>query len=186
MNHEVRIIGPSTCRTRRASRAAPQVRTADLLIGLLDQRDNFAVRLLQTLEHDVEEIREAAQRADVDEPVPTAGSTAAAGEGFLWSGLTLPARVAIGAALEASIDLGHNYLGCEHLLLGLLGDATTGAGQVLHGVGLDSAALRRAIVSAAAGFVHARQNTPATETATLDRLTQRLDAIDRRLDAAGL
>jgi ATP-dependent Clp protease ATP-binding subunit ClpC len=181
---------------RGVSPQAPHVRTNHLLIGILDQRENFAVRLLQTLEHDLDELREAARRVEVDEPLPAVPAAGAAGprsaatgpgeEQSLWSGLTLPARIAIGAALEASIDLGHNYLGCEHLLIALNGDPDTGAGRVLHGAGLDGAGLRRAVVSASAGFSHARQNAPETDASRLHQILHRLDAIDRRLDAAGL
>jgi ATP-dependent Clp protease ATP-binding subunit ClpA len=174
-----------------AATAGPQVRTADLLIGILDQRDNLAIRLLQTLEHDLDELREAAQQIEVDEALPSVSTSAPAsadddGEPSMWSGMTLPSRIAIGAALEASIDLGHNYFGCEHLLLGLLADPRSGAGRVLTGVGLDSSAVRRAIAAAVAGFAQARQTSPHADSSTLDRLIGRLDSIDRRLDAAGI
>jgi ATP-dependent Clp protease ATP-binding subunit ClpC len=198
-----RLTDRMTARLRQAlalahdtSTATGHVETRHLLIGILDERDNLAVRLLQALDLDIEEIRDAAQQIKVDEPLPTAvaaaadnahSDTAAPREGAsLWSGLTLPARIAIGAALEASIELGHNYLGCEHLLLGLLSDADTGAGRVLQGTGIDSGGLRRAIVSAAAGFVQARLTTTATDAATLDTLIHRLDAIEQRLTAANL
>jgi hypothetical protein len=120
---------------------------------------------------------------------PDAGLSGLAGpadEASLWSGLTLPARVAIGAALESSIDLAHNYLGCEHLPLGLLDDPGTGAGRVLHGAGIESAALRRSIVSACADFAQARHTTTKAASGRLDALLRRRDTIERRLNAADL
>jgi ATP-dependent Clp protease ATP-binding subunit ClpC len=57
---------------------------------------------------------------------------------------------------------------------------------VLHGVGIDKAGMRRAITSAAAGFAQARQVTTGADTAKLDELIQRLEAIEHRLAAAHL
>ena len=84
-------------------------------------------------------------------------------------------------------SLGHNYLGCERLLLGLLDDPSSGAGQVLHSVGIDKAGIRRAITSAAAGFAQAAQDTTGSRhRQELDELIQRLEAIEHRLTAAHL
>jgi ATP-dependent Clp protease ATP-binding subunit ClpC len=116
----------------------------------------------------------------------TAG-VAAAGDGGLWSGLSMPARVSIGAALEASIELGHNYVGCEHLLIGLVDDGSSAAGQVLRGAGIEAAAARRAVTAALAGFVQARRGgAPAGSGSQLDEVVRRLAAIEGRLTNAGL
>ena len=53
-------------------------------------------------------------------------------------GLSLPARMSIASALEASIDLRHNYLGCEHLLLGLIKLGQGVAVNVLQKMGVDT------------------------------------------------
>jgi ATP-dependent Clp protease ATP-binding subunit ClpC len=118
----------------------------------------------------------------VEESLPTAGG----GAGGYWAGMTMAARSAIGASLEASIELGHNYIGCEHLLLGLLAEQDSAAGQVLHAAGLDTAAVRRAVTTAMAGFAQACQGAPVDAQAALGQVVQRLDAIERRLGAAGL
>lgn len=201
---ETRLVNRMTPRLRQAlalarnaSAATHLVTTRHLLLGIVDQHDNLAVRLLQSLGQDVDVIRDTARQLDSDEPSPAVASagteeTAPSEDASppagasLWTGLTLPSRIAIGAALEASIDLGHNYLGCEHLLLGLLDDPSSGAGQVLHGVGIDKAGMRRAITSAAAGFAQARQATTGADTGKLDEVIQRLEAIERRLTAAHL
>lgn len=171
---------------RDAASAGEHVETRHLLIGILDERENLAVRLLDTLNVDPDELRAAALGVTADEPAPEFSAPAAQGGASppsLWSGLTLPARVAIAAAMEVSIDLGHNYLGCEHLLIGLLEDPTTGAGSVLQETGLDTATVRSAITTAIAGFVHARRNDPAVDPASLGQIVQRLDSIERRLSA---
>ena len=172
---------------REAAAGAEHVGTRHLLIGILDEHENLAVRLLGALDLDGDDLREAATRIDTAEPAPDAKAPTApepqapAAPASLWSGLTLPARVAIGVAVEASIDLGHNYLGCEHLLLGLLDDADSGAGAVLRQAGLDAATLRSTITSASAGFMHARHDVPAVDPATLSQIVQRLDSLERRL-----
>jgi hypothetical protein len=178
----------------REAAAGQPVGTGSLLVGVIDEHDNLAVRLLHALDEDVDELREAALTSTVAEPMPTAAPTAPTAptdgsEGGFWSGLTLSARSAIGAALEASIDLGHNYIGCEHLLLGLLADPGSGAGRVLQQAGLDAAGVRRSISSALAGFAQSRASAASAASATtavLDKLVQRLDAIERRLGNAGL
>ena len=187
-----RLTGRMTVKLRRAldlgrdaASVGGYVETRHLLLGILDERENLAVRLLDTLNLDPDELREAALGVTADEAVPenSAALAEGAGSASLWSGLTLPARVAIGAAMEASIDFGHNYLGCEHLLVGLLDDPSSGAGVVLHEAGLDASAVRSAITTAIAGFVHARRDVPAVDTTGLDQIVQRLDSIERRLSA---
>ncbi|NUP51944.1 MAG: ATP-dependent Clp protease ATP-binding subunit [Catenulispora sp.] len=170
---------------REAAPAAGPVTTAHLLIGVLDERANLAVRLLETLAVDRDGLRDAAGAVSVDEQAATSAAPAAPPDApaSLWSGLTVPARAAIGAALEASIDLGHNYLGCEHLLLGLLADGDSGAGIVLHEAALDTATVQRAVTTAIAGFVHARRNAPPADASGLAQVLQRLDSIERRLSA---
>jgi hypothetical protein len=110
-----------TPRLREAVRIAREVsgpeglvETRHLLIGLLDEGENLATRLLEGLGVDLDDLRRSATSVHIDEP--QAPGTSA--NGSLWTGLTLPARMAIAAALEASIDLAHNYLGCEHLRSG--------------------------------------------------------------------
>ncbi|WP_432522820.1 Clp protease N-terminal domain-containing protein [Kineococcus sp. SYSU DK006] len=50
-------------------------------------------------------------------------------------------RAALATAMSEALDLGHDYLGTEHLLLGILNHPDTLAGQVLTsaGVTLDAA-----------------------------------------------
>ncbi|RAG87637.1 ATP-dependent Clp protease ATP-binding subunit [Streptacidiphilus pinicola] len=187
-----RLAGRMTARLKasvelgRAAAAEGPVGTRHLLVGLLDEGGNLAVRLLPALGEEPEALREAALASAAEEPLPNSAAKPAPAGGF-WSGLTMPARNAIGAALEAALDLGHNYIGCEHLLVGLLADEESGAGRVLHAAGLDASAVRRAITTALAGFAQARQNaTPTGAEAVLKQLVDRLDTIERRLGAAGL
>jgi ATP-dependent Clp protease ATP-binding subunit ClpA len=63
-------------------------------------------------------------------------------------------------ALELAVTeaqaLGHNYIGCEHLLLGLVAEPEGIAGQLLRARGAEPRLTRRAVAAALAGYVHLR------------------------------
>ncbi|WP_052311797.1 Clp protease N-terminal domain-containing protein [Actinoplanes sp. SE50/110] len=52
-------------------------------------------------------------------------------------------------------------MGCEHLLLGLVGEPDGAAGRILRAAGAEPRLTRRAVASALAGYVHLRANTAA-------------------------
>jgi Clp amino terminal domain, pathogenicity island component len=85
--------------------------------------------------------------------------------------------------LIGMIGEGHDYIGCEHLLLGLLLDPESGTGHVLRDVGVDEAACPRAVATALAGFVAARERPISAENAKLDEIPRRLEDVERRLAA---
>jgi ATP-dependent Clp protease ATP-binding subunit ClpC len=58
------------------------------------------------------------------------------------------AQTALRLAQECSTQLGHGYVGSEHLLLGLAREGKGVAAKVLQGAGLDAESLRTAIVHA--------------------------------------
>lgn len=191
-----RLTGRMTERLRRAlqlGRGAAEdpgrVDSGHLLTGLLDTPDNLAVRLLDSLQITAGDLRQALALADRAEDLPQIPREDGDASPSLWSGLTLPARSAIGAALEVSIDLGHNYLGCEHLLIGLADERAGAAGTVLRDAGLTPASLKAAVTSAVAGFAHAQQATTAERSdaaQALSAIMTRLDRIEERLTAADL
>jgi ATP-dependent Clp protease ATP-binding subunit ClpA len=196
---------------RVAAGPGEYVETRHLLAGVLDEEGNLGVRLLEAMEVDLAAVRAAAARAGSGEPVPgTAGQQdareravaeavkaiaqdrRAAGENDtdhagtpVWDGLTTPARLAVAAALEAALDLGHNYVGCEHLLLGLASQDDSDTAGLLRDAGADPASLRQAITTALAGYGHARQAAP-TPAARLEEIVSRLEGIEGRLTAGGL
>lgn len=50
---------------------------------------------------------------------------------FKFTGFTEKANKSLNKAVQAAENLGHTYIGSEHLLLGLLSDTSTVAGTVL-------------------------------------------------------
>jgi ATP-dependent Clp protease ATP-binding subunit ClpC len=87
-----------------------------------------------------------------------------------------------------AIALGHNYVGCEHVLLGLISEPDGTGGNVLRALGIDLRSTRRAVVAALSGYTHLRaqtgNNTPAEAatmiaTAVRQELRPILDRIER-------
>lgn len=156
--------------------ARPAVSSLDLLRGLLDDGENFAVRLLLSQGADVDALAEVAGASRADEPGPPAPES----PDTLLGRLTMPGRLACAAALEAVVELGHNYVGCEHLLVGLV--ASEGQARdllVQHGV--QAVAVRQAISAAAAGVMLERSRAADRGDATVADLARRLEAIERQL-----
>jgi ATP-dependent Clp protease ATP-binding subunit ClpC len=100
--------------------------TEHLLLGILLHGHNPASRALHEMGVTLESVRNALARVTGrPEPKP---------EGGLQP--TLRAKRVIELAFQQSEGLGHGYLGCEHLLLGLLVEAEGIAGRVLRDLGV--------------------------------------------------
>jgi ATP-dependent Clp protease ATP-binding subunit ClpA len=65
----------------------------------------------------------------------------------MFERFTTQARQAVVAAQQAARRLGHNYVGTEHELLGLLADADSPAGRVLAGLGVTAEAVEREVLA---------------------------------------
>jgi post-segregation antitoxin (ccd killing protein) len=171
-----------------ASDAEGQDRTVvsslDLLRGLLDDGENMAVRLLLAQGADVDALADAvadavaaSEAGEPGPPQPESGES----DSFLTR-LTIPARLACASALEVVVELGHNYIGCEHILIGLT--ASDGqARDLLAARGILAAAVRQALSAAAAGVAIERSRSAEQNSALAD-LTRRLEAIERQLAGA--
>ena len=152
------------------------VSSLDLLRGLLDDGENLAVHLLLAQDVDVDALAEATRASEADEPGPPAPDSSDA----LLGRLTMPGRLACAAALEAVVELGHNYLGCEHLLIGLV--ASEGqARDLLVEHDIQATAIRQATSAAAAGVVLERSRSADQNAGAVADLTRRLEAVERQL-----
>jgi ATP-dependent Clp protease ATP-binding subunit ClpA len=160
------------------------VGTEHLLAGILDEGSNLAVQVLRSLEIEPDDVREALDARWPEPDVPEGDDTATAGRH--WD---QPAGAALKATLNEAIALAHNYIGCEHVLLGLVVDADSTAGQVLHTFGADHRSVRRATLAALGGFVYAKsqnqdkgQPNPALLLQqALAPFSQRLDKLEKRM-----
>jgi ATP-dependent Clp protease ATP-binding subunit ClpA len=156
--------------------------TGQLLLGVLEEGHNLGLRLLQALDIDPDELTAALAQADLTEPGTRDADEPDPGAG---PDLTRPAWRAVATALEAAIELGHNYLGCEHLVLGLAAETYSAAGRVLRDLGADPAAARKALTSILAGYVHSRQTDAPAGAEALGEIMRRLDALEARVASLG-
>lgn len=167
---------------------AGTIETRHLLLGLLDEGENLAVRLLEALSVDVDALRtDAAQvdRPEASQPGATSSAPPESAPGeFPWAVLSLPSRLAVASSLEAVIEAGHNYLGCEHLLLGLLRTEDSGAARALRRAGVDDSSVRRGLTTAGAGFAHAREADDQAGANLMSEILRRLEAVERSLGLA--
>jgi ATP-dependent Clp protease ATP-binding subunit ClpA len=152
-------------RSARAS-GSDTVGTEHLLAGLLADDTNLAMVVLTSMEIEPAAIGQALAAAGVTAAAAAAAATSAAptnpdpdsgpGAGAGASGGALrfsgPAANALELAVTEAISLGHNYVGCEHLLLGLASETEGTGGAVLRDLGADARPVRRAVTAALAGY----------------------------------
>jgi hypothetical protein len=87
---------------------------------------------------------------------------------------------ALELAVVEALTLGHNYVGCEHLLLGLVAEPDGAGGEVLRGLGVESRQARQMVSALLAGYAHLRANQG--EDAITVALGKALEPVLRRLD----
>ncbi|HEV7523408.1 MAG TPA: Clp protease N-terminal domain-containing protein, partial [Acidimicrobiia bacterium] len=95
-------------------------------------------------------------------------------------------KTSLELAGREALGLGHNYVGCEHLVLGLLATEDGLASKVLRRMGVDLRSTKRAVVAALSGFVQAREmpagaSDPSATNSALAEIMRRLDALERRI-----
>ncbi|MBL7261263.1 Clp protease N-terminal domain-containing protein [Paractinoplanes lichenicola] len=140
-----RMVTVLTLAAERAREAgAPSVSTGDLLHGVLAEGNNLALQILTAI--DV---------APASLTAPAGPEPGGASEGLRFS---RPAAIALEQAVAEAIGFGHNYVGCEHLLVALAAEPDGAAGKLLRERGADAKATRRAVGVALAGYAHLRAN----------------------------
>lgn len=152
---------------------AEAVGSEHLLYGLLAEGGNLALHLLRAMEIEPERLKrelDGPRAAEPDAPVADHFDGDAAN--------------ALELTLTESITLGHNYVGCEHLLLGLIAEPEGEGGNALRGAGANLRSARGAVVAALGGYVHLRSTMggapEADPAAVLRRAIQPLlDRLDR-------
>lgn len=149
---------------------AAKVGTGHLLAGILDVPDNMALQVLTSLEIETDDLRE-----DLAAEVTPAEAASEARE------FDETTANAMKNALSEAITLGHNYIGCEHLLLGLIAEPDGPAGALLRSKGAELRATRRALSATLAGYVYA-QSQGQGQTPPAHRLKEVLGSFADRLD----
>lgn len=135
--------------------------TEHILLGLIRENEGIAANVLENSGIDLARVRQAV--------------TNAVGRGqeasFLGQiPLTLRANKALQLAAKEARQLGHNYLGTEHLLLGLTKDKESLAAQILMGLGVDLDQLRQEVINQLGELPSsAAKVTGSSKTPALDR-----------------
>jgi ATP-dependent Clp protease ATP-binding subunit ClpC len=144
--------------------------TEHILLGLVREGEGVAAAVLQKLDVSLENIR-----LEIEKLVQPGPTTQIIGD----IPFTPRAKKALELAAEEARSLGHNYIGTEHLLLGLIREGEGIASQVLLNLGMDLNSVRNEVMnllgSALPGM---NQGGPQSKTKT-----PALDAFGRDLTA---
>ena len=146
--------------------------TEHILLGLIREGEGVAATVLEKMGVSLENIR-----LEVEKLVQPGPATQIIGD----LPFTPRAKKALELAAEEARSLGHNYIGTEHLLLGLIREEEGVASQVLLNLGLDLSTVRNKVMevlgSELPGFGGA---APAkTKTPALDAFGRDLTALAR-------
>jgi len=136
--------------------------TEHILLGLVREGEGVAAKVLISLGVELDKVRSAV------EYIIGRGEKGVSGE----IGLTPRAKRVIELAVDEARRLNHNYIGTEHLLLGLLREEEGVASGVLESMGISLDKVRAEtvrILSQSTSQSHASIR-PASKTPTLDQL----------------
>jgi hypothetical protein len=128
-----------------------------LLLGLAAEREGIAAQVLSSFTIGVAEVR-----AQVEEIVGRGGTAPSGHIPF-----TPRAKKVLELSLRESLQLGHNYIGTEHILLGLLREGTGVATRVLERLGADLEAVGDRVLELVGS--EPRDEPPPTEPAAAPR-----------------
>jgi hypothetical protein len=144
--------------------------TEHILLGLIKEGQGVAGHVLKNRDIDLRKVRREVERV------------VQAGPDLVTMGKlpqTPRARMAITYAIEEARDLNHNYVGTEHLLLGLLREQEGLAAQVLMNLGLKLEDVRQDVVNI---LTHPPLRPRARKLAPpADPMQERVRALERQL-----
>jgi ATP-dependent Clp protease ATP-binding subunit ClpC len=148
--------------------------TEHILLGLIREGEGVAAKALESLGISLEAVRQ-----QVEEII---GQGQQAPSGHIP--FTPRAKKVLELSLREALQLGHNYIGTEHILLGLIREGDGVAAQVLVKLGADPSRVRQQVIQLLQG---SQGNEPAaagapSETAPSTSLI--LDQFGRNLTAA--
>jgi Clp amino terminal domain, pathogenicity island component len=131
-------------RTEAGERGQGHVETGHLILGLLSEPDGLAAKAIAEVCPDLDRVKEAA--------VAVAGPAARSKPMRLR--FSRDAKKTLELALREALHLGHNYIGTEHILLGMLRNEKEAGAQALLGLGVTREGVESWVKGALAGFQH--------------------------------
>src|SRR5512135_2527539 len=137
--------------------------TEHILLGTLREEDGIPVAVLRKMGIDVDQIR-----MEVERNLPSSGNTLTFGD----IPFTPRAKKVLEYAVEEARLLGHNYIGSEHLLLGLIREEEGIGGKILRSFGVNLLGSRQLVINylrrAATQVAAKKSPTPALDEFSRD------------------
>ncbi len=156
--------------------------TEHLLLGLLREREGIAARILESFDISLDLVR-----SELESLVDKAEY-----QGSKEVAFTPRAKRVLELALDETRRLGHNYVGTEHILLGILREGEGVGAQILRNLGLDIEAVRNKLYEILNENVPRSESSPEyssyrereSKTPILDEFSRDLTrlAVERKLD----
>ena len=148
--------------------------TEHLLLGIISEGESVAAKVLENLGVGLQKVR-----SEVEAIVGKGGPTAQQEMVF-----TPRAKRVIELAFEEARALAHNYIGTEHLLLGLVREGEGVAARVLSNLGVDPSKIRAEITKLLGVETAVAPQKERTKTPTLDSYGRDLTQLarDNKLD----
>ena len=147
--------------------------TEHILLGLIHEGEGVAAKALESLNISLEAVRQ-----QVEEII---GQGQAAPTGHIP--FTPRAKKVLELSLREALQLGHNYIGTEHILLGLIREGEGVAAQVLQKLGADLNRVRQQVIQLLSGYTGGRETSPgggeqqAQGSTVLDQFGRNLTAL---------
>ncbi|NLJ74147.1 MAG: ATP-dependent Clp protease ATP-binding subunit [Firmicutes bacterium] len=136
------------------------VGTEHLLLGLIAEGEGVAARALQSMGISVDQVRTEVERVIGRGEQPTQGQI----------GFTPRSKRVLELAFDEARQLGHAYIGTEHILLGLVREGEGIAAQVLQNLGADLEKVRLQVISLLGGGAQTSGKIPRrSKTPTLEQ-----------------
>src|SRR6059036_879030 len=127
--------------------------TEHILLGLIHEGEGVAAKALESLGISLEAVR-----SQVEEII---GQGQAAPTGHIP--FTPRAKKVLELSLREALQLGHNYIGTEHILLGLIREGEGVAAQVLQKLGADLNRVRQQVIQLLSGYTGKGEGQPGEQ-----------------------
>src|SRR5450755_576371 len=145
--------------------------TEHILLGLLREEEGLAARVLESLDITVERVRAQVVRIVGSGEEVTSGQIP----------FTPRAKKVLELALREALSLGHNYIGTEHILLGLVRENEGVAARILADFDADSEKIRNEIIRMLSGPGRRQQGQTAAGAPADKKSSKLLEQFGRNL-----
>ncbi|MET0447541.1 MAG: Clp protease N-terminal domain-containing protein, partial [Aeromicrobium sp.] len=148
--------------------------TEHILLGLIHEGEGVAAKALESLDISLEAVR-----GQVEDII---GQGQQAPSGHIP--FTPRAKKVLELSLREALQLGHNYIGTEHILLGLIREGEGVAAQVLVKLGADLNRVRQQVIQLVSGFQGKEAEAAGAPSESAPSTSAVLDQFGRNLTQA--